>query len=233
MKQDLPLNVRVRLDKLSHSYAEGEQRHAVLNALSFDFLSGESVALRGRSGSGKSTLLNLIAGIDKPRDGSVIVNGKNLTTLPDRERTLFRRRHIGFVYQSFNLVPTLNVGDNVQLMLELNAVKRAEARTRVTELLRAVGLEERSRSYPEQLSGGEQQRVAIARALIHRPQLLLADEPTGNLDDETAGTVLHLLMSLRNVQGATLIMATHSTAVAAHCDRVLDLRGGQLSQTDA
>lgn len=233
MKQDLPLNVRVRLDALSHSYAEGSRQHQVLNEVSFDFLSGETVALRGRSGSGKSTLLNLIAGIDRPQAGNVIVHGKNLTTLPDRQRTLFRRRHIGFVYQSFNLVPTLTVDDNIRLMLELNGTPRAEAMPRVAEMLRAVGLDERSHSYPEQLSGGEQQRVAIARALIHRPQLLLADEPTGNLDDETAGRVLHLLMSLRNLHGATLIMATHSSSVAAHCDRVLDLRGGQLSQTDA
>lgn len=233
MKQDLPLNVRVRLANLSHSYIEGEARHQVLTKVNFDFHSGETVALRGRSGSGKSTLLNLIAGIDQPDSGSVIVSGKTLTELPDNQRTRFRRRHIGFVYQSFNLVSTLSVADNVGLILELNGVTRKETRQRVTDMLRAVGLDERANSYPEQLSGGEQQRVAIARALVHRPQLLLADEPTGNLDDAAAGNVMHLLMSLCNEQGSTLIMATHSAAVAARCERVLDLRGGQLTATDA
>ncbi len=233
MKQEIPLNVRVRLENLGHSYREGTQRHPVLVDVSFDFKSGETVALRGRSGSGKSTLLNLIAGIDKPDSGNVIVNGKTLTAVPDNQRTRFRRRHIGFVYQAFNLVPTLNVSDNVGLMLELNGVARAAARTRIHEMLSAVGLEDRAASFPEQLSGGEQQRVAIARALVHRPMLLLADEPTGNLDDATATSVLHLLMSLRNEFGSTLIMATHSASVAAHCDRVLDLRGGQLLETDS
>lgn len=228
MKQELPLNVRVRLDALSHSYHEGDQRHAVFSELSVDFFSGETVALRGRSGSGKSTLLNLIAGIDLPEAGGVIVNGKPLTELADRERTLFRRKHIGFVYQAFNLVPTLSVADNVRLVLELNGVERASANARVAEVLSAVGLLERRASYPENLSGGEQQRVAIARALVHRPELLLADEPTGNLDDATAVSVLRLLMSLRSDYGATLILATHSAGVASVCDRVLDLRGGQL-----
>ncbi|MBT8083577.1 MAG: ABC transporter ATP-binding protein [Woeseia sp.] len=231
MKQELPLNVRVRLDKLSHSYHEGERRHAVLSDVTFDFLSGETVALRGRSGSGKSTLLNLIAGIDLPANGNIIVNGKNLTEMTDRDRTLFRRKHIGFVYQAFNLVPTLNVADNVKLILELNGVRRAQARARVTEVLTAVGLAERSASYPENLSGGEQQRVAIARAVVHKPLLLLADEPTGNLDDAAAASILRLLLSLRSEYGATLIMVTHSAAVAATCDRVLDLRSGQIRST--
>jgi putative ABC transport system ATP-binding protein len=233
MKQEIPLNVRVRLEQLSHSYQEGALRHQVLAQVNFDFMSGETAALRGRSGSGKSTMLNLIAGIDQPDSGNVIVNGKTLTALSDSERTRFRRRHIGFVYQAFNLVPTLNVQDNIGLMLELNGIDRAEAGKRVRDMLQAVGLEDRGASFPEQLSGGEQQRVAIARALVHRPMLLLADEPTGNLDDATAASVLHLLMSLRNEYGSTLIMATHSASVAAHCDRVLDLRSGQLEVTDA
>lgn len=228
MKQDLPLNVRVRLDGISHSYQEGGQRHTVLNDVSVDFRSGESVALRGRSGSGKSTLLNLIAGIDLPEAGQVYVNGRSLTELADRERTLFRRKHIGFVYQAFNLVPTLRVADNVKLILELNGVGKATANARVAEILSAVGLLDRRDSYPEHLSGGEQQRVAIARALIHKPELLLADEPTGNLDDATAVQVLRLLMSLRDSHGTTLILATHSPGVATVCDRVLDLRGGQI-----
>ncbi|HZW60025.1 MAG TPA: ABC transporter ATP-binding protein, partial [Woeseiaceae bacterium] len=182
----------------------------------------------GRSGSGKSTLLNLISGIDTPDSGTVTIDGRDLTGLTERDRTLFRRRHIGFVYQAFNLVPTLTVFDNVSLVLELNRVAASLRQARVTELLEATGLGGRATSYPDILSGGEQQRVAIARALAHRPGVLLADEPTGNLDDRTAATVLDLLERLRHEQGATMLVATHSATVAARCDRVLELQHGRL-----
>ena len=221
-------NVQIRLSHLSRSFQEGEQRHVVLQDLSADFAAGETVALRGRSGSGKSTLLNLISGIDAPDSGRIEIAGLDITAMSERDRTLFRRVHIGFVYQAFNLVPTLTVADNIRLVLELNNVEEAYASLRIEELLAAVGLANRSASYPDVLSGGEQQRVAIARALAHRPRIVLADEPTGNLDDSTAADVLTLLDDLVREQGGTMIVATHSAKVAAFCDRVLELQDGRL-----
>lgn len=220
--------VQIRISNLCRSYVEGGRQHVVLEDLSAEFQEGESVALRGRSGSGKSTLLNLISGIDAPDKGEVEVAGLNITNMPEHDRTLFRRKHIGFVYQAFNLVSTLNVEDNIRLVLELNRVEEPEASERISELLKAVELSNRAESYPDVLSGGEQQRVAIARALIHRPSLLLADEPTGNLDDKTAIGVLELLDRLVRKSGGTMIIATHSAKVASFCDRVFELRNGTL-----
>lgn len=221
-------SIRVRLRNLGRSFIEGERHHQVLRQLDADFAAGESVAIRGRSGSGKSTLLNLISGIDAPDTGQVEVAGHDLTAMTERDRTLFRRRHIGFVYQSFNLVPTLTVADNVRLVLELNKVSETEAVARIDQLLAAVELRDRADSYPDVLSGGEQQRVAIARALCHRPPLVLADEPTGNLDDRTADRVMALLAELLGKTGGTLIVATHSSTVASFCDRVMELHDGSL-----
>lgn len=219
---------RVEIRGLTRSFREGGRRHVVLDGLDASFERGETIAIRGRSGSGKSTLLNLISGIDAPDAGEITVDGTLITSLPERERTLFRRRHVGFVYQSFNLVPTLTVANNVRLVLELNGIGNPEARNRVNDLLAAVGLRDRRDSWPELLSGGEQQRVSIARALAHRPSLVLADEPTGNLDDRTTEDVLALLDSLVRHTGGTMIIATHSARVAAHCDRVLELRDGRI-----
>jgi putative ABC transport system ATP-binding protein len=213
---------------LCRRFREGDREHVVLDGVDLDIRRGETIALRGRSGSGKSTLLNLIGGIDAPDAGTVTVDGVELTGLSEHDRTLFRRERIGFVYQAFNLVPTLSVADNVRLVLELNKVPRAEASTRIDELLAAVGLADRASSYPDVLSGGEQQRVAIARALCHEPALLLADEPTGNLDDTTAEDVLALLDKLVRSTGRTLLIATHSMHVASLCDRVLELHNGRL-----
>ncbi len=207
--------------------------HRVLNGVDAEFLKGEAVALRGRSGSGKSTLLNLISGIDRPDDGEVVIDGVTITALAERERTLYRREHIGFVYQAFNLVPTLSVADNVRLVLELNGAGKREASARVREMLEAVGLGDRAESFPDLLSGGEQQRVAIARALAHRPALLLADEPTGNLDDASAELVLELLGSLVRQTGGTMLIATHSSTVASICHRSLELRDGRLLGADS
>jgi putative ABC transport system ATP-binding protein len=218
----------VRIRNLRRSYREGERLHTVLNGVDAVFAKGETVAIRGRSGSGKSTLLNLISGIDAPDEGEVEIEGALIAGMSERDRTLFRRQHIGFVYQAFNLVPTLTVGDNVRLVLELNGIGNPEARGRVNDLLKAVGLLERRDSWPDILSGGEQQRVAIARALAHRPALLLADEPTGNLDDATTVNVLSVLDSLVRHSGGTMIVATHSATVAGFCDRVLELRDGVL-----
>lgn len=221
--------IQVRIRNLSRSFQEGGRKHSVLLDLSVDFARGESVALRGRSGSGKSTLLNLISGIDAPDAGEVEVAGLNITAMSERDRTLFRREHIGFVYQAFNLVPTLTVSDNIRLVLELNNVAAAESEERIAYLLDAVELADRATSYPDVLSGGEQQRVSIARALAHNPSLLLADEPTGNLDDKTAERVLQLLERLVRQNGSTMIIATHSAAVASRCDRVLELHAGVLT----
>jgi len=221
--------VAIHLSNIHRRFREGEREHVVLDGLDLDVHQGEVVALRGRSGSGKSTLLNLIGGIDAPDTGSVTVAGVELTQLGERERTLFRRKHIGFVYQAFNLVPTLNVADNVRLVLELNKVPASTAASRIEELLDAVGLANRADSYPDVLSGGEQQRVAIARALAHEPAVLLADEPTGNLDDATAEDVLELLDRLVRSSGHTMLTATHSQHVASRCDRVIQLHNGRLA----
>ncbi len=226
-----PPEIEIQLDNLTRSYAEGEREHVVLDGVSAGFRRGESVAIRGRSGSGKSTLLNLVGGIDAPDAGRVAVAGHDLTTMSERDRTLFRRRHIGFVYQAFNLVPTLTVADNIRLVLELNDVAPGDADTRIAELLESVGLADRAASYPDVLSGGEQQRVAIARALSHRPAVLLADEPTGNLDDATAEGVLELLDTLIRKSGGTMLVATHSARVAKLCDRVLELHNGALEDS--
>lgn len=224
--------VQIRVKNLCRSFEEGDRQHTVLDNLSADFIKGESVALRGRSGSGKSTLLNLISGIDAPDQGAVEVAGQSITNMSERDRTLFRREHIGFVYQAFNLVSTLSVSDNIRLVLELNGVGDPEASERIAEVLDAVELADRAGSFPDVLSGGEQQRVAIARALVHRPALLLADEPTGNLDDKSAQRVLQLLERLVRETGGTMIVATHSAAIASYCDRVLELHDGALKPAD-
>jgi len=218
---------------LCRSFREGGREHRVLDHAEAQLANGEVVAVIGRSGSGKSTLLNLISGIDRPDSGSVEIDGVQITSLAEPRLTLFRRKHIGFVYQFFNLVPTLDVEENVRLVLELNAVRGAQARERSASILREVGLGDRARSAVDQLSGGEQQRVAIARALVHEPQLLLADEPTGNLDEETARQVLPVLLSLARQRGATLLIVTHDAALARTADRVLELRDGRLQVVGA
>jgi len=223
-----PSEVEIRLHHLSRAFTEGRHLHSVLDDVSAEFARGETIAIRGRSGSGKSTLLNLIAGIDAPDAGRVEVAGIDITKLTERDRTLFRREHIGFVYQAFNLVPTLTVADNIRLVLELNGVPARQSSQRIEHLLVGVDLADRADSYPDVLSGGEQQRVAIARALCHRPSVLLADEPTGNLDDRTADTILELLDTLVRHNGGTMLIATHSARVASTCDRTVELRDGKL-----
>ena len=216
--------------KLCRSFREGGRVHRVLDEADAQLAEAQVVAVIGRSGSGKSTLLNLISGIDRPDSGTVKMGDLEVTALAEPRLTLFRRRHIGFVYQFFNLVPTLDVEENVRLVLELNGVRGAEARERSASMLASVGLADRARSAVDALSGGEQQRVAIARALVHRPSLLLADEPTGNLDEETAQQVLPVLLSLARQHGTTLLMATHDTALARAADRVLELKEGRLQE---
>ena len=207
--------------------------HRVLDRADALIESGEAVAVVGRSGSGKSTLLNLISGIDRADSGTVEFDGRDITALAEPARTLFRRVSIGFVYQFFNLIPTLDVEENVRLVLELNGVRGAVARQRSVAMLTEVGLGDRLHSAIDKLSGGEQQRVAIARALVHEPALLLADEPTGNLDEETAGQVLPVLVSLTRARGATLLIVTHDVGLARSVDRVLELRDGRLKELEA
>ena len=219
--------------RLCRSFREGERIHRVLEGLDAQVGSGERVAVMGRSGSGKSTLLNLISGIDHADSGSIHVDGLEVTGLGEPARTRFRRAHIGFVYQFFNLIPTLDVAENVRLVLELNGMRGQAARGRALAALREVGLEGRAASAVDALSGGEQQRVAIARALVHAPQLLLADEPTGNLDDATAGEVLPALLRLIRERGTTLVIVTHDEALAGTADRVLELREGRLQERPA
>jgi len=200
----------------------------VLDKVNARIRHGEFLVLVGRSGSGKSTLLNLIGGLDRPSSGDVIIDGQPLSGLSEEGLSRLRRHKVGYVFQFFNLVPTLTVGENLMLPLDLIGVDRGEADRRVDEWLDAVGLEGRGEDYPDELSGGEQQRVALARALIHRPGLLLADEPTGNLDLATAKTVLKILDELCRKTGTTLLMATHSPEVIGMADRVLTIKNGGL-----
>lgn len=226
----------VRLDALGKSYYEAGQEKCVLEAVDCSMGVGQFICLLGKSGSGKSTLLNLISGIDRPSEGSVFIreNGREvkLTALNEHQRTLFRRRNIGIIFQFFNLIPTLTVLENVALPVELASGGRKGHR-RAEDLLDRVGLGDRLDSFPDRLSGGEQQRVAIARALIHDPVLLLADEPTGNLDEGTGDVILNLLLELSRDAGKTLIMATHDEDIASRADAVYFLERGQLVSPQA
>ncbi len=223
----------VELQRVSRTYHEGDAERTVLRDISVTIAPGEIVVLLGRSGSGKSTLLNLIAGIDRPTAGRVLVDATDLTALDEQARTRFRRRHIGFVFQFFNLIPLLTVEENLRLPLALNGREDAAGVAHARALLERVGLGGRGASYPERLSGGEQQRVAIARALVHAPALILADEPTGNLDAETAAGVLELLDGLARESGTTVVMATHSREVVGVADRILAVQHGELVEQGA
>jgi putative ABC transport system ATP-binding protein len=203
------------------------QQHVVLDRVTLDVYAGEFLVLLGVSGSGKSTLLNLMSGIDNPDSGTVTIQDTDITRLNETARTLFRRDHIGIVFQFFNLIPTLTVLENITLPLELRGVRRNEYLNAGRVLLDRVGLADRDKDFPDKLSGGEQQRVAIARALIHEPILVLADEPTGNLDEETGKMVLTLLLELTRYAGKTLIMATHNPEIVPLADRVGRIHEGK------
>jgi len=214
---------------LSKSYG-GARPRLVLRDVTLDVGPGEYVALMGESGVGKSTLLNLIAGLDEPDAGSVSLDGATITALADAERTRLRRERIGFVFQAFHLLPHLTVAQNVALPLALNGASAHDRVVRVGQMLEAVGLAAAAASFPRELSGGEMQRVAIARALVHRPQLLLADEPTGNLDQDAAAQVLALLREQVKREGSAGILVTHSPIAAATADRVLTLTADGLKE---
>ena len=216
----------VRFARVTKDFTEGSLTRHVLREADLAVPEGSFVAIRGRSGSGKSTVLNLVAGIDRPTTGEVYVHETCITRLSPRDRTLFRRDHMGFVFQFFNLIPTLTVLENVLLPAELGGDKAA--RSRASHLLERVGLADRHNTFPDRLSGGEQQRVAIARALVRDPPLVLADEPTGNLDDATGVAVMDLLDAMTRKAGKTLLLVTHSREVAALADRVFTIEDGHL-----
>ena len=219
----------VIVDRLHKVYQSRGANQVVFDALSFALDRGEVVALLGESASGKTTLLNLMSGIDTPDAGLVQIDGVAVHDLGEPARTLLRRERIGFVFQFFNLIPTLTVAENVALPLQLLGRSSRIAHEQADRLLEETGLAGTGERYPETLSGGEQQRAAIARALVHEPALLLADEPTGNLDEDTARRIIDLLTGLVRRKGATLLLVTHSQAVARSADRILSLHHGQVT----
>ncbi|MBF6614854.1 MAG: ABC transporter ATP-binding protein [Chloroflexi bacterium] len=221
----------IRLVGLTRQYRVGPHIVAAVAGVDLEVAGGEAIALVGPSGSGKSTLLNLLGGLDRPTSGEIWVEGENIARASARRLVDHRRRRVGFVFQSFNLLPYRTALENVEVPLMLGALPVAARRERARELLRLVGLSERIDHRPSQLSGGEQQRVAIARALANKPSILLADEPTGNLDSATGAEVMGLLRSL-NEQGLTLILITHDMAVAAYANRIIRLRDGKVVGVD-
>jgi len=218
----------VRIENLSKTYEEGGRQRTILNNVTLEIETGEFFVLLGKSGSGKSTLLNLISAIDYPDSGRIIVQGIDITALTEQQQTLFRRDHIGIVFQFFNLIPTLTVLENITLPHELRGSSRKESEAGAKALLERVGLANRADAYPDKLSGGEQQRVAIARALVHEPAVVLADEPTGNLDEDTGESILTLLLDLTRTAGKTLVMATHNPEIVPLADRVARIHEGKL-----
>lgn len=221
----------IELTGLTKNYRESGRPVTIFDNLQLLVKRGELLVLLGRSGSGKSTLLNLLGGIDSPDSGRIVIDGIDLTTLSEHRRTLFRRHHIGFVFQSYQLIPTLTVLENLLLPLELIQRITRKDQDKAADLLNSLELSDRLDTYPDRLSGGEQQRVAIARALIHDPGLVLADEPTGNLDLQTGQQVMSLLDKLVRQSGKTLILATHSREVMGIADRILSIRDHALIGT--
>ncbi|MEO8440139.1 MAG: ABC transporter ATP-binding protein [Spartobacteria bacterium] len=223
----------ITLQNVSRYYAAGERSVHALEDVSLQIDQHEFVAVVGPSGCGKSTLMHLIAGLDRPSAGEIVVDGLSLTKADDVQLTAFRRRQLGLVFQFFNLLPTMNALENVSLPLLLQGVGLEESENRARELLEVVGLTDRSTHFVHQLSGGEQQRTAVARALVHRPSLLIADEPTGNLDSASAERVLALLRQIAGAKMTTLILVTHSADVSAAASRRIELRDGRIVGDDA
>ncbi len=222
----------VALDRVEKRYGAGDGALVALHEISLRIPRGRCVALLGPSGSGKSTLLNLLGAVDRPTSGAIRIGGTDLANLADKELALFRRRHLGYVFQSFHLVPSLDVFDNVAVPWVLDRALTRERRSEVLALLTRLGIDDKARRYPDELSGGQQQRVALARALIHRPRLVLADEPTGNLDAATGRITLDLLVELQREFGVTVVMATHSDEAAARCDDRIFLVDGKVVRVD-
>ncbi len=220
----------IELENVTRSYGEGKTVYA-LNAVSLQIMRGERVAVMGPSGSGKSTLLNLVCGLDEPTAGAIRIDGVDIARLDDDARTRLRREKIGMVFQTFNLLPTLTATENVSLPLRLQGVARKQAEQRANRMLEKVGLSGRTTHRPDEVSGGERQRIAIARALIFEPPVLLADEPTGNLDSTTGEEILSLMDELHAEFNTTILMVTHNEEAAGHCDRIIRLRDGKVVST--
>jgi putative ABC transport system ATP-binding protein len=225
-------DVLIHASKLTRRYNMGKAVVAALSDVELMVPPGEFTALVGPSGSGKSTLLNLIGGLDRPSSGEIRVNGLSLGAATEPELVRYRRERVGFIFQSFNLLPTLTARENVETPMMLAEITQISRRERATNLLESVGLASRMLHKPNELSGGEKQRVAIARALANRPLLLLADEPTGNLDSKTGGAILDLLCGLHQSQGLTIIMVTHDPEIAARADRIIHLRDGSIQHIE-
>jgi len=224
----------IRLESVSRQYTMGESVIRAVNDVSLTVPSGEFLALLGSSGSGKSTLLNLIAGLDRPSSGAVVANGQDLSKMSSLDLARYRRQTVGMVFQSFNLLPRMTLEENVELPLRLAEVDRSERASRVREALQHVGLEKRIGHRPSELSGGEQQRAAIARALVNRPKILLADEPTGNLDSTTGESILTLLREIQRNPGMTIVMVTHERTLAERfADRLAVMGDGKLVSNGA
>jgi putative ABC transport system ATP-binding protein len=223
--------MRIRLEHVSHSYAGSDESAAVqvLDDVSLEIASGDFTVLMGASGSGKSTLLNLMGAVDKPTSGRMLLDDVETSALNESHLTMLRRTSIGYIFQFFNLIPTLNVFENVAFPLSLANVPRSDVKSRVAEVLAEVGLEHRANHFPNELSGGEMQRVAIARAVIHRPPLILADEPTGNLDSKNGEMILDLIRGIHQSRRPTIVMATHSERAAAYGDYVVEVADGRLN----
>jgi putative ABC transport system ATP-binding protein len=217
---------------LTKEYVSGEARVRALAGVSLQLAQGDFVALMGPSGCGKSTLLHLCGAMDRPTSGQVQFEGRDLASLSDDELTRLRRERVGFVFQFFNLLPTLTLGDNIALPCLLGGMPAAEAESRAARLAARVGIGHRLKHYPQEVSGGEMQRAALARALVHEPALLVADEPTGNLDSENGATVLALLAELNQEMGITILLATHATEVASAAGRIMRMRDGRFIQAD-
>jgi putative ABC transport system ATP-binding protein len=213
---------------LTKVYGSGDMAVRALDNVSFDVEPGEFVAVMGPSGCGKSTLLHLLGGLDRPTSGTVTIDGDNLTDLSDARLTELRRHKIGFIFQFFNLIPVLNAVENAALPITLDGVRQAEAKEKATDWLRKVGLRERLDHRPDQLSGGQQQRVAVARALVANPALILADEPTGNLDTRAGEEIAALLRQVANEWGRSVVVVTHDPRIAAHADRIIFLKDGSI-----
>lgn len=218
----------IRVNDVSKTVSSGSEELTILKGINMEIKAGQSAAIVGASGSGKSTLLGLLAGLDSPSSGYIYLQGEDVTSMSEDERAALRARSVGFVFQSFQLLPTLTALENVMLPLELSSAKGARERSQ--ELLEQVGLAARSGHYPRQLSGGEQQRVALARAFVVEPDILFADEPTGNLDAVNGGHVEELLFSMNKRRGTTLVLVTHEPHLAALCERRFEMNDGQLTE---
>jgi putative ABC transport system ATP-binding protein len=218
----------ITVENLRKTFGEGAGEFTALNYISLTIPAGRSIALLGQSGSGKSTLLNILGAVDRPTSGRVIIDGLDLSTQSEAQLALFRRRRLGYVFQSFHLVPSLTVFDNVAVPFTLDRSLTSQRHKEIHDLLARLGVDEKARRYPDELSGGQQQRVALARAVIHHPDVLLADEPTGNLDAQNGKAILDLLAELQRDFNVTIVMATHSQEAARRCDQRIILSDGKI-----